>query len=45
MMEDANHDLVIKDGRLDPDSLARFVRRSTRMGLSPEEAAKLAAYK
>ncbi len=36
---------LTKDGQLDPDSLAKFVRRTARLGLTGEDAAKLAAYK
>ena len=46
MVNDADKELELtKDGQLDPDGLARFVRRTTRMGLTGEDAAKLAAYK
>ena len=36
---------LTRNGELDPDRLARFVRRTTRMGLTGEDAAKLAAYR
>ena len=32
-------------GPLDPEQLATFVRQATRLGLSTEDAAKLAAFK
>ena len=40
MVNDADKEL-----ELTKDGLARFVRRTTRMGLTGEDAAKLAAYK
>ena len=36
---------LTKDGQLDPNELAKWVRQATRMGLTGEDAAKLAAYK
>lgn len=36
---------LTKDGRLDPDELAKWVRHAMRSGLTGEDAAKLAAYK
>jgi len=36
---------LTKDGQLDPNKLATWVRQATRMGLTGEDAAKLAAYK
>nr|CAH0106807.1 unnamed protein product [Daphnia galeata] len=37
--------VLTKDGKMDPDELAKWVRQAARMGLSGEDAAKLAAYK
>ncbi|XP_057365028.1 sodium/calcium exchanger 3-like isoform X2 [Daphnia carinata] len=36
---------LTKDGQVDPNELAKWVRQATRMGLTGEDAAKLAAYK
>lgn len=36
---------LTKDGQVDPRELAKWVRQASRMGLTPEDAAKLAAYK
>ena len=36
---------LTKDGRLDPEELAKWVRHAMRTGLTGEDAAKLAAYK
>lgn len=37
--------LTMVDGQVNPDGLAKFVRKAARLGLSGEDAAKLAAYK
>lgn len=36
---------LTKDGQVDPNELAKWVRQASRMGLTGEDAAKLAAYK
>lgn len=36
---------LTKDGQVDPNELAKWVRQATRMGLTGEDAAKLAAYR
>lgn len=36
---------LTKDGQVDPNELAKWVRHASRMGLTGEDAAKLAAYK
>ncbi|XP_046648240.1 sodium/calcium exchanger 1-like [Daphnia pulicaria] len=37
--------VLTKDGKMDPDELAKWVRQATHLGLTGEDAAKLAAYK
>lgn len=36
---------LTKDGQVDPKELAKWVRQASLMGLTPEDAAKVAAYK
>lgn len=36
---------LTKDGQVDPNVLATWVRQASRRGLTGEDAAKLAAYK
>jgi len=36
---------LTKDGQLDPSKLTKWVRQAERMGLTGDDAAKLAAYK
>ena len=43
--DEEGFNLSMIDGQVNPKELARFVRTTTKLGVSAEDSAKLAAYK